>query len=381
MAADDPIRSVHIDTAQTWRGGQNQVLLTVTGLEELGHPAVLVAHEAGELKRRASEGLRFIGFSPRSEFDVHAAWQLARVLRESQPDVVQAHDPMGVALVAMALQMKPAPPRRPAVIASRRVDFHLKSHAFSKWKYGHVDLFVAASRTIASILEADNIAPDRIVVVHDGVNVSLVDKQPAVDAHAAFWLPKGAPIVGNVAALAAHKGQRHLVAAAAKVIREIPDTRFLIVGEGELKEPLERQIHELGLTRHVILAGFRADALGLMKSFDVFAMSSVTEGLGSAMLEAMAASRAVVGTRAGGIPEAIVHEVTGLLVPTHDDQALASAIVALLNDPDRRRLFGAAGRARVIDEFSVDRMVQRTVAAYKRAVSGQRAEGKGQRGG
>ena len=118
-----------------------------------------------------------------------------------------------------------------------------------------------------------------------------------------------------------------------------------------------------------------------MKSFDVFAMSSVTEGLGSAMLEAMAASRAVVGTRAGGIPEAIVHEVTGLLVPTHDDQALASAIVALLNDPDRRRLFGAAGRARVIDEFSVDRMVQRTVAAYKRAVSGQRAEGKGQRGG
>src|SRR5262245_22070681 len=250
MAPDDPIRSVHIDTAQTWRGGQNQVLLTVTGLEEVGHPAVLVAHEAGELKRRASEGLRFIGFSPRSEFDVHAAWQLARVLRDVQPDVVQAHDPMGVALVAMALQMKPGPPRRPAVLASRRVDFHLKSHAFSKWKYGHVDLFVAASRTIASILEADGVAPDRVVVVHDGVNVSLVDKQPAVDAHAAFWLPKGAPIVGNVAALAAHKGQRHLVAAAKRVVRELPDTRFLIVGEGELKESLERQVHDLGLDRH-----------------------------------------------------------------------------------------------------------------------------------
>ena len=263
MAPDDPIRSVHIDTARTWRGGQNQVLLAVTGLEEVGHPAVLVAHEAGELKRRASEGLRFIGFSPRSEFDVHAAWQLARVLRDVQPDVVQAHDPMGVALVAMALQMKPGPPRRPAVLASRRVDFHLKSHAFSKWKYGHVDLFVAASRTIASILETDGIAPERVVVVHDGVNVSLVDKQPAVDAHAAFWLPKGAPIVGNVAALAAHKGQRHLVAAAKRVVRELPDTRFLIVGEGELKESLERQVHDLGLDRHVILAGFRADALGL----------------------------------------------------------------------------------------------------------------------
>src|SRR6266566_4580804 len=82
------IRSVHIDSARTWRGGQNQVLLTVTGLEELGNPAVLVAHESGELKRRAREGLRFIGFSPKSEFDVHAAWQLGRVFRDSRPDVV-----------------------------------------------------------------------------------------------------------------------------------------------------------------------------------------------------------------------------------------------------------------------------------------------------
>jgi len=372
------IRSVHIDTAQTWRGGQNQVLLTVTGLEEIGHPAVLVAHEAGELKRRAREGLRFVGFTPRSEFDVHAAWQLARVFRDVQPDVVHAHDPMGVALTAMALQMKPSLPRRPPVIASRRVDFHLKSHAFSKWKYGHVDLFISASRVIASILEADGIASDRIVTVHDGVNVGLVDKQPAVDAHAAFWLPKGAPVVGNVAALAAHKGQKHFVAAAARVVRELPDTRFLIVGEGELKETLERQIHELGLDRHVTLAGFRADALGLMKSFDLFVMSSVTEGLGSAMLEAMTARRAVVGTRAGGIPEAVVHDVTGLLVPTHDDRALAGAIVQLLRDPALRERFGDAGRARVVDEFSVERMVGRTVEAYEKALS-RRPEAEGQR--
>jgi glycosyltransferase involved in cell wall biosynthesis len=160
------------------------------------------------------------------------------------------------------------------------------------------------------------------------------------------------------------------------VVRELPDTRFLIVGDGELKETLERQIHELGLDRHVTLAGFRADALGLMKSFDLFVMSSVTEGLGSAMLEAMTARRAVVGTRAGGIPEAVVHDVTGLLVPTHDDRALAGAIVQLLRDPARRERFGDAGRARVVDEFSVERMVRRTVEAYEKALSRrQEAEG------
>ena len=141
------MRSLHIDTARSWRGGQNQVLLTVTGLGEAGHAATLLAHEHGELHRRAREGLRCLAFTPRSEFDVRAGWQLARVLVDLRPEVVHAHDPMAVALVAMALQMGKIA-RRPLVVASRRVDFHLKQHAFSKWKYRHVDVFIAASAQI-----------------------------------------------------------------------------------------------------------------------------------------------------------------------------------------------------------------------------------------
>src|SRR5262249_46673959 len=137
-------------------------------------------------------------------------------------------------------------------------------------------------------------------------------------------------------------------------------------GTGDLREPLERQIKDLGLERHVYLTGFRSDALGLMKSFDLFAMSSVTEGLGSAMLEAMACRRAVVGTRAGGIPEVVVDGQTGLLVPPHDDTALAAAIVRLLRDASLRQALGDAGRKRVEDEFSAERMVAKTVAVYER---------------
>jgi len=358
------IRSLHIDTARTWRGGQNQVLLTVTGLSAIGHPAVLVAHEDGELKRRAQEGLRFVGFSPRSEFDVHAAWQLAKVVNDIHPDVVHAHDPMAVALVAMVLQMKTNLARRPLVVAARRVDFHLKRHAFSRWKYKHVDVFLAASRVIAAMLEQDGIGTDRIETVHDGVPISYIDKQPLVDAHATFWLPKGAPLVGNIAALVAHKGQKHLVAAAKRVVRELPDTRFLIVGDGELREALERQIKELGLERHVLLTGFRPDALGLMKSLDLFVMSSVTEGLGSAVLEAMTCGVPIVGTRAGGIPEAIVDGTSGVLVPPHDDGALAEAILRVLKDRDLAARLAAGGRARVETEFSVDRLVSATVRVY-----------------
>jgi glycosyltransferase involved in cell wall biosynthesis len=368
------IRSLHIDSARTWRGGQNQVLLTVNGLAEIGQPAVLVAHESGELKRRASEGLRFIGFAPKSEFDVHAAWQLGRVFTDVKPDVVHAHDAMSVALAAMALTMNSRDGSRPLLVAARRVDFHLKSHAFSKWKYRKIDLFLAASNVIAGMLASDGIPADRIVTVHDGVNLGAIDRQPAVDAHAAFWLPHGAPIVGNVAALVGHKGQRHLIAAARIVVRSVPDARFLILGEGELRAPLERQVRELGLERHVFLPGFRTDAVGLQKSFDVFAMSSITEGLGSAMLDAMACGTPVVATRAGGIPEAIVDGQHGLLVPPHDAAALADAIVRLLKDDALRDRLAAAGRQRIVDEFSVDQMVRRTVAAYELGLSRQKAD-------
>jgi glycosyltransferase involved in cell wall biosynthesis len=358
------MRSVHVDTARSWRGGQNQVLLTVTGLAEIGHQPVLVAHESGELARRAREGLRFVGFSPRSEFDVHAGWQLAKVFTDLQPQVIHAHDPMAVSLTAMALQMNHGLASPPLVVASRRVDFHLKRHAFSKWKYGHVHVFIAASQMIAGILREDGIPADRIEVVHDGVNVDAIERQPAVDAHAAFWLPAGAPLVGNVAALAPHKGQRVLVAAAARVVRDVPDARFLVVGEGELHEALSRQIRDLGLDRHVFLTGFRSDALGLMRSFDVFAMSSLTEGLGSAILEAMALARPVVATRAGGIPEAVRDGVTGILVPPQDDAALAAGLVTMLRDPVLRARCGAAGRARVDQEFSVERLIEGTARVY-----------------
>lgn len=366
------IRSLHVDTAETWRGGQNQVLLTVTGLEELGHPAVLVAHAGGELRRRAREGLRFVGFSPKSEFDVHAGWQLNKIIMDVKPDVVHAHDAMGVALAAMALQMPSHPTPPPLVVASRRVDFHLKRHAFSRWKYRQVDVFIAASNVIAGMLATDGVPPDKITIVHDGVNLGWIDKQPIVDARATFWLPHGAPVIGNVAALVPHKGQKHLIAAAAKVHREEPDARLIIVGEGELHDPLERQIKDLGLERHVYLTGFRSDALGLMKSFDLFAMSSVTEGLGSAMLEAMACRRAIVGTRAGGIPEVVIDGNTGLLVPPHDDDALAAAIVRLLRDAGLRKALGDAGRQRVEDEFSAERLVTKTLAVYEERLMARR---------
>jgi len=357
--------SLHIDTARTWRGGQNQVLLTVTGLRSAGQRAMLVAHPEGELIRRAHEGLDLVGLAPRAEMDVSAAWRLSRVIRRERPDVIHAHDPHGVAMASVAISMDARAPR-PAFVASRRVDFNLKANSFSRWKYRQVDLFVCASEAIRQLLIGDGVESARAVTVHEGIDLEHVDAAPPVDVHTEFWLPHQAPIVGNVAALVPHKGQRDLVDAAAIVVREVPDARFLVLGQGELRETLERQIRHLNLEKHVLLAGFRPDALSLLKGFDVFVMSSVQEGLGTSLLDAMACAKPVVATTVGGIPEVVVDGETGLLVPPRQPPQMAAAIVRLLKSAAARRDMGAAGRARVQARFTVQRMVAETMAVYER---------------
>jgi glycosyltransferase involved in cell wall biosynthesis len=361
--------SLHVDTARTWRGGQNQVLLTVNGLRSIGERAALVAHPDGELRRRAAEGLELIPIAPRTEMDLTAAWRFSRVLKRLSPDVIHAHDPHGVAMASLALSLTAGSDkqaRTPPLVASRRVDFHLKGNSFSRWKYRQVDCFIAASEAIRQMLVADGVPAERTTTVHEGIDVDHVLAAPAVNVHETFWLPHHAPVVGNVAALVPHKGQRYLVDAAHLVVQAIPDARFVILGEGELREHLEKQVREHHLEKHVLLPGFRTDVLGCIKGFDLFAMSSVTEGLGTSLLDAMACGRPIVATRAGGIPEIVEDGVNGLLVPPRDAHALADAIVRALSDQELRQRLGTAGFDRVRARFTVDRMVAETAAVYAR---------------
>jgi glycosyltransferase involved in cell wall biosynthesis len=360
--------SLHVDTARTWRGGQNQVLLTVNGLRSIGERAALVAHPHGELRRRAAEGLELIPMAPRTEMDLTAAWRFSRVIKRLVPDVIHAHDPHGVAMASLALSLgsSTAQGRAPRLVASRRVDFHLKGNSFSRWKYRQVEAFVAASEAIRQMLVADGVPAERTVTVHEGIDIDHVAAAPPVNVHEAFWLPHQAPVVGNVAALVPHKGQRYLIEAAHLVVQEVPDARFIVLGEGELREHLEKQVHEHHLEKHVLLPGFRTDVLGCIKGFDLFVMSSVTEGLGTSLLDAMACGRPIVATRAGGIPEIVEDGINGTLVPPRDAAALAAAIVRALKDEGWRRRMGEAGLARVRERFTVDRMVSETAAVYRR---------------
>src|SRR5207247_6439230 len=181
------------------------------------------------------DGPESIPIAPRTEMDLSAAFRLSRVIKRLTPDVIHAHDPHGVAMAGLALSLGASSTKRsrsPAVVASRRVDFHLKGNSFSRWKYRQVDCFIAASDAIRQMLVADGVPAAQTVTVHEGIDVEHVVAAPPVNVHEAFWLPHQAPVVGNVAALVPHKGQRHLVGDAPRVVRVVPDGRLFNIRDG-----------------------------------------------------------------------------------------------------------------------------------------------------
>jgi L-malate glycosyltransferase len=363
--------SLHIDTSRKWTGGSKQVMYTVMGLRARRERAALVAHPDGELFRRMSEGTDLIPLAPDHEIDLAASWRLSRVIRQLKPDVVHAHDPFAVTMAATALSIT-APTPSPVLIASRRLEFRVSHSSFSRWTYAQVDGFIANSRVTSDRLITDGVPRAKIAIVNEGVDVERVVRMEAANVRAAFYLPMQAPVVGNVAALIPHKGQHYLIDAAAITVRQVPDARFVIVGDGELRHALEEHIRHKHLERHVFLAGFRDDALELTKGFDLFAMSSTSEGMCTALVDAMAASKAAVTTDAGAIPEVMVDGETGFLVRVRDHKAMAARIVQLLKNPRLRERMGEAALQRARDRFTVDRMVDGTQAAYESLFSAKR---------
>jgi glycosyltransferase involved in cell wall biosynthesis len=335
------------------------VLLTAKGMAARGHRVTLACRSGGALEARArAEGLDVQGLSLGGDFSPRAALQLTRLMRRSRPEILHLHDPHALAAGLMAARA--APPTR--AVATRRVDVPLRG-PLSRWKYRSCPRLIAVSRKIAEVLGAHGLAPERIRVVYEGV-----PDRPAApggrEALADLGVPAGCPVVGNVAALTDHKDHATLLEAAALVRARVPEARFVIVGEGPLRARLEALCRERGLLDRCIFAGFRRDLDRLVPAFAVFCLSSHMEGLGTSLLDAMAFSRPIVATAAGGIPEAVEDGVTGRVVPVRDPAALAGALVDLLVDPERARAMGAAGRRRFEERFTADRMVDETLAAY-----------------
>jgi glycosyltransferase involved in cell wall biosynthesis len=284
---------------------------------------------------------------------------LARVLWGDAPDVVHAHDPHAISAGLLAARLV----RGPRVVASRRVPLHLRGLP-SLRKYAACDRVIAVSRAVARVLLEDGLPPNRLLLIYDGVP----DRRPprdALDALGELGIPTRSPVIGNVAALTEHKDHATLLAAMPRVLEAVPAARLVIVGAGELRGQLEAEARMRGLGARCVFTGFRADIDRLIPAFSLLCLTSSTEALGTSLLDAMCFGRPVVATATGGIPEAVEHGKTGLLVPVGDPATLADALADLLLRADRRETLGEAGRRRFEREFTAERMVDETLRLYE----------------
>jgi glycosyltransferase involved in cell wall biosynthesis len=164
------------------------------------------------------------------------------------------------------------------------------------------------------------------------------------------------------------KGHAVLLAAWAESVKTMPNARLLLVGHGPERSRLEHTAAAI-TDAAVTFSGFREDVTDSLAATTIYVQPSLAEGLGTSVLDAMAHALPVVASRVGGLPEAVVHDETGLLVPPDDPSALAAAILELLHDPARARAMGQAGRQRVEELFSLDRMVVGHLGVYRSVVN------------
>lgn len=355
------LRIVIASTERSWRGGETQAALLAEGLRRRGHDvALMLRRGAPSAQRMIEAGFPVQAIAGRGRHPVAVA-RVRRFLRSFRPHVLHYNDAHALSYGGLASWGLGVPVRT----ASRRAMFPLA------WPVRYrcfCDRVICVSRAVAAECERCGLPGEMLRVVYDGVIPPLPIESDVAQVRRELGAEDDAPLLLTVAALTEEKGHRTILAAAPRVLAEHPQTVFAFAGEGSLEVELRRAAEKLGVAQRVRFLGFRRDVADLMRAADVLVAPSHSEGLGSSLIEAMFAAKAIVAAATGGIPELIGSQAgeppVAWMAPPHDPQALARAILDCLASSDERRLRGQLARNRANIRFTADHMVEATLAVY-----------------
>lgn len=322
--------------------------------------------EGSIAREMRARGIRVVDLNGHGRWDLRVLWRLFRLIRREQPEILHAF--LGLANLAASLVGRLL--GVPVIIWSYRDVEMWKTRAHwmvdrlgARW----ADAITCCSEAVRQfVLARLDGQVSKLVTIHNGINLEAFCS-PRVVTRSELALRDGGFVIGTVSRLdEPKKGLTVLLHALANVAgrKGVPAWQWLLVGDGPAHSRLRSLAAELGLSGQVVFTGARRDVPSLLPVMDLFVCPSLYEGFGIAIVEAMAAGRSVIASAVGGIPEIVVHEDTGLLVPPGDAGALADAIVALLTHPDRALAMGARGRARA-KKFSIEAAVQRHQQLYE----------------
>ena len=359
------MKVLHVSTPITWRGGEQQVAYLCQGLKKMDVEQAVICPLDSILSSKLKElEVQVIEFKSRGFLDTGLGKIIADTCKQHQFDLLHVHDSHAhsAAVVSAAMYGNKAP-----ILVSRRVDFPVSKNIFSGWKYNHpsVKKIICVSEMIRSITAPAIRDHSKLIVIHSGIDLSKYENGSSHNLQQELFLPDEVKFVGNLSALADHKDYPTFLRAAALMVKVDPHIHFVIAGTGPEEVHIRQLVKDHHLDTNVHMLGFRRHPESIMKSLDVFMITSSTEGLGTIVLEAFAAGIPVVATRAGGIPEMVEHEVTGLLCDVGNAEKLKEAVMRLFQDTTLKEKLVANASVKV-QGFSYETTAEKTFAVYEK---------------
>ncbi|MAY82666.1 MAG: glycosyl transferase [Flavobacteriales bacterium] len=360
------LRILHISTAKSWRGGEQQLAYLLEELQTECQNFVFCS-EGSEMQAHC-EKKAYPHLAAKKRFSVDPAFAMAikKYCDEQNIQLIHTHDSHAhsLAIIAATLFGNTVP-----IVVSRRVDFPIQKSLFSQYKYNHslVKKILCVSKEIMRITALGIKELDKLQTVYSGVDLNKFSADSG-KLRRELDIPKETFLIGNTSAIADHKDYFTFIDTAEKSLKEDPSLLFLIIGKGPMENEIASYLRLKSLGDSVRMIGFRNDIPEILAELDLFMITSKTEGLGTSIIDAFAAGVPVLATEAGGIPELVENEKTGLLCDVGDSNSLSESLARLKNDAQlRQKLIAEA--AEKVKKFSKAQTAQDTLAVYRELLS------------
>lgn len=354
------MRTLYVDLEREWRGGQSQALLTLRGFSDRQLQVELVAARDSPLAMRSREAGITVHDVGRIGLRVRAAAAIRELLSKDSRDLVHLNEPHALTAAWLADAHRKLP-----LLLSRRIGFPLRAGWVSRARYAAVERFVANSKNVAQSLIDCGIAPKRIAIVNEGVEIPRLPSAEQRSRARENWGVKDHEFLfGCVSVFVPEKGQRHLIEALAEVRKSHPEARLLLAGDGSCRGELQALATRRGQSETVLFPGFVNDVAKVYDALDAFVFPSEFEGLGTALQAAMAAGLPSISTSRGALAEVVDHELTALVAAPSGPE-FAAAMLRVMTDAGLRGRLSESARREAQERFSAERMVDRTIQVYE----------------
>jgi glycosyltransferase involved in cell wall biosynthesis len=348
------MKVLHISSESEWRGGEQQLAYLVDELNKNAIEQLILCTEASALHNYCTKNkLTHFTFSKGLLHQIRAAKQVKQICTENHIDILHAHDSHAhnFAILAADLFSNPTP-----IVLSRKVAFRINNNWFSNYKYNHkkIKKIICVSDAVKSIISSDIQDKSKLCTVYDCVDLNTFSGNRSGLLRKQYNVGENELIIGNIAALSPEKDHTTFINTAEILISKGVKARFIIIGTGD-----EKKIND-----KIIFHGFAADVSAALRDLDIFLFTSEKEGLGSILLAAFASKVPVIATAAGGIPELVKNNETGLLANVGDAQKLSENILLLINSPGLKEKMTSTAHL-FVQQFSKEAMCKKMLEVYR----------------